>query len=159
MLHCRCLPTPSVPQSHPAPLISGFVAHITTQKTCSVVTFLGLGDLQPTFFWQQLSIPTVYPPAVLFSPPPDGQRREAVLRSYRLRERDAPAGPPIMANRVVSSKLFAHPRELRKTDFKIVPLALCAGPAPFAEDGNDARTILPSSSQCRGVRRIVSQAP
>ncbi|KAK1688642.1 hypothetical protein BDP55DRAFT_629735 [Colletotrichum godetiae] len=92
-----------------------------------------LDDLQPTF-WQHSSIPTVLPPAVPShpSPPPDGQRREA-LRSYRLRERDAMPRP---VRRSWPTELgcvprkFAHPRGSAKQTSQLIPLAFCAGPAP-----------------------------
>ncbi|KAI3542093.1 hypothetical protein CSPX01_07085 [Colletotrichum filicis] len=85
---------PSVPQSHPAPLISGF-GHphhdAGKKKTCSVVTFLGLGDLQPTF-WQQFGIPTVFPARrpLLSLPQTDSAARRLRPRSLQAkRARDA----------------------------------------------------------------------
>ncbi|KAK1475173.1 hypothetical protein CCUS01_16933 [Colletotrichum cuscutae] len=86
------------------------------------------------------------PPSPSLLPQADSAARRLRLRSLQA-ERARDARP---VRRSSPAEL-----DLRKTDFQLVPLALCAGPAPFAEDGNDARAILQSPSQCRGGQRTV----
>ncbi|KAK1711968.1 uncharacterized protein BDZ83DRAFT_106923 [Colletotrichum acutatum] len=149
---------PSVPQSqsHPAPLISGFVAHITTQKkTCSMVTFLGLGDLQTTFLAATVGFPLfIFPPAVPFFSSPRRTAPRGGLR--RLQAKRARCTGRSTDHRQQScirkpKKICTPPGSSAKQTSSLSRWRLCAGPAPFAEDGNDARTILQANAAgCAG---------
>lgn len=105
--------------SHPIrPTVPSRAAHIRflsptsrrrKKKTCSVVTFLGLGDLQPTF-WQQFGIPTVFSrlPSPFLLPQTDSAARR--LRLRRLQAKRARDARPV--RRSSPTELYVKPKKI-----------------------------------------------